>query len=128
VLSRFSIDRARRRRVREAERRLWQELCAAHGLRFSERRLLKRAAAEMGLTAPAILFFRPSFLASYLKDRSLNVSPERKAAVKRLARVLFSDSQPFCLGGRGPLGDDGLPRRFAPDEIGEPESAESGDD
>jgi len=39
--------------------RLFRELCHAHGLSFSTRRLLKRLAAARGLTTPAILFVEP---------------------------------------------------------------------
>jgi hypothetical protein len=38
---------------------LFRELCRAHGLNWSSRRLLKRLAAEWELSSPALLFVEP---------------------------------------------------------------------
>lgn len=110
-------DRGRRRRVREAARTLWRDLCQAHGLTLAERRLLKRAACDMGFPYPAVVFFRPSMVGGYLKEHRDALSSQRREGLKRLARILFSDRPPAELLDRGPVGDDGLPHRFAPDEV-----------
>jgi hypothetical protein len=39
--------------------RLFRDLCSAHGLTHSDRRLLKRLAAARGLASPAFVFVEP---------------------------------------------------------------------
>ena len=69
------------------------------------------------LPYPAVVFFRPSMVSAYLKEHRDTVSPLRRDGLKRLARILFADRPPAELLDRGPVGDDGLPHRFAPDEV-----------
>jgi hypothetical protein len=112
-------DRSRQKRVREATEKLWYDLCDAHGLTFAERRLLKRVARELGLVNPVLLFFRPSGFAAYMKDRNRRLPEPRRDLLKRVAGMLFADRPPESLADTGAVGDDGLPRRFAPDELNE---------
>jgi hypothetical protein len=112
-------DRSRQKRVREATQKLWYDLCDADGLTLAERRLLKRAAREMGLATPALLFFRPTAFAAYVKDRNRRLPEDRREQLTRIARMLFADRPPESLADTGAVGDDGLPRRFAPDELRE---------
>ncbi|MEX2309403.1 MAG: hypothetical protein WD738_17520 [Pirellulales bacterium] len=62
-------------------RRLFHELCHAHGLRFSSRRLLKRLAAARGLAGPALLFIEPKYF-----DPS-SLPPSLKPAANDLQRL-----------------------------------------
>jgi hypothetical protein len=117
MLARTRADRSRRKRVREAARSLWANLCEAHALSFTERRLMKRAAQELGFATPAILFFRPGGLAAYLEQRGGSLPEPRRDQLKRLAKILFADTTPRTLADRSAVGDDGLPRRFAPGEV-----------
>ncbi len=109
-------DRPRRKRVRTATRRLWENLCEAHRLTFAERRLLKRVARDLGMANPLVLFFRPSAFAAYLQDREHRLSEARREQVQCLARILFADCLPVSRAAGGPVGDDGLPHSIAPDE------------
>ena len=109
--------RARHKRVREATRTLWRDLCEAHGLRLSERRLLKRAARDLGFTYPAVIFFRPSSLGAYVREQREALSEDRRDTFRRLAQRLFADHRIEEFEDTGPLGDDGLPHGFAPDEL-----------
>jgi hypothetical protein len=51
--------RPQRHFVSNSAAQLFRELCRAHGLNFSSRRLLKRLAAARGLASPAVLFVEP---------------------------------------------------------------------
>jgi hypothetical protein len=48
--------------VSNSPARLFGELCRAHGLSHSNRRLLKRVATERGLPSPALVFIEPKHL------------------------------------------------------------------
>ena len=80
-------DRRRRRRVRGAARALWQELCETHGFTFAERRALRQVGSELGLSYPALLFFRPSILAEYLRRHRERLGARRWGRLSRTART-----------------------------------------
>ncbi len=103
---------SRRRRVRRALAALWEELCAAHKLSWSQRRLLRRMAADLGAPSPALLFFKPSLFSAYLTDKPQRLSPRRKAALKHIASQLFAGISEGGFEAPSALGDDGLPHRL----------------
>ena len=117
-MARAKQDRQRKRRVREAEQRLMQKLIGAHGLRRRERRLLGRVVKDLELPYPSIIFFKPSVLGDYVKTRRDTLPRSKLEALKRIAGLLFADYRPRELMERGAVGDDGLPRRFVPEEVG----------
>lgn len=47
-----------------SERRLFRELCVAHGLTWQQRRILKQLAAACGLANPSQLFLEPKWFDS----------------------------------------------------------------
>jgi hypothetical protein len=61
--------------------RLFAELCRAHKLSWSNRRLLKRLAAARGLKTPANLFVEPEYF-----DMS-NVPPALKTSATEIRRI-----------------------------------------
>ena len=111
--------RGRRARVRRATRSLWRELCRAHGLTFLERRALVHAARGAGYATPAALFFKPSVLTNYVRAERERLSRSTAQRLTRLAKILFADCREAGALAEGPLGDDGLPHRFAPEELGQ---------
>jgi hypothetical protein len=75
------------RRRLNSPRALFYELCRAHGLGASSRRLLRRLAAARGMTNPAALFVEPRH---FEKD---HLPPELQAenlALERLRDQLFN--------------------------------------
>jgi hypothetical protein len=67
--------------VSNSPARLFRELCHAHGLSFSTRRLLKRLAAAQGLATPAILFVEPKHF------DTANLPPDLQSAAKDVQRI-----------------------------------------
>lgn len=124
----MGAEQSRQARVRRAYRSLWHALCDGHGLAFTERRVLARAGRELGVVHPVLLFFRPDLVGAYLQRQGARIGARRAAALRRVARAIFADCARRVLVDDGPVGDDGLPHRFAPDEIeafgaGEPRAA-----
>jgi hypothetical protein len=67
---------------------LFRELCRAHGLSWSTRRLLKRLAAEWQMSSPARLFVEPDrFNAACLPAEWQE--PENAEQLDRLSKKLF---------------------------------------
>lgn len=79
----------RRRRLAEyrvsAPRALFDELCRGHGLRWSERRLLRQLAVQLKLDHEARLFLEPELWAA----ASTRLSPAEKARSAELQRRLL---------------------------------------
>jgi hypothetical protein len=59
LLWRLVASRSGDRIPSNSPRRLFRELCRAHGLDMARRRLLKRLAAARGELSPAVLFVQP---------------------------------------------------------------------
>jgi hypothetical protein len=72
--------------VSNSRARLFRELCRAHGLRFSSRRLLKRLAAAHRLTTPAMLFVEPKYFDT--SDLPANLQPAARE-LQHLRNQLF---------------------------------------
>jgi hypothetical protein len=66
--------------------RLFRELCAAHKLQRSSRRLLKRLAEARGLTSPAILFVEPEHFDEATLPANLSASA---GDLRQLSERLF---------------------------------------
>jgi hypothetical protein len=67
---------------------LFRELCAAHGLKFTNRRLLKRLAASRGLKNPAMLFIEPQHFEAKNLPEKLKLSA---GELQRLRVQLFGN-------------------------------------
>jgi hypothetical protein len=67
--------------------RLFRELCTAHKLQRSSRRLLKRLAEARGLTSPAMLFVEPEHFDEATLPASLSASVRD---LRQLSAQLFS--------------------------------------
>jgi hypothetical protein len=70
----------------ESKRALFRELCRAHRLRTSRRRLLRRLAAARGLTHAANLFVEPRYFNTNNLPPSLQ---QAKGELQRLHDLLF---------------------------------------
>jgi hypothetical protein len=87
-----TVSRIRARQVgrtftSENPARLFRDLCAAHGLRRSERRLLQQLATARGVTNAAMLFLEPR----YFDMKNLPAELKESAAeLKSLRYQLFS--------------------------------------
>jgi hypothetical protein len=89
VLWQLVTSRAFGRLPSNSARGLFRELCRAHGLDRSGRRLLKRLAAARGVAPPALIFVQPQcFAVSGLPD-DLNDQAE---AIATLEQRLFGES------------------------------------
>jgi hypothetical protein len=65
---------------------LFRELCRAHGLNWSSRRLLKRLAAEWQMSSPAQLFVEPERFSTARLGAEWH---EKADELERLRRQLF---------------------------------------
>ena len=89
-LSRLKDRQESSRRVNNP-RKLFRELCKAHGLKFFQRRLLKQVARWQRLARPAKLFLEPERL------EPRNLSPRLRARQDELAVIgkkLFAEQGP----------------------------------
>ena len=76
--------------VSNSRTRLFRELCRAHDLRLSNRRLLKRLAAAQGLETPSLLFVEPK----YFEAAQLSADLQPLAGdVQRLRAQLFANTR-----------------------------------
>jgi hypothetical protein len=66
--------------------RLFRELCAAHKLQRSSRRLLKRLAEARGLTSPSLLFVEPEHFDEATLPANLSASAKD---LRQLSERLF---------------------------------------
>jgi hypothetical protein len=88
VLWQFAMSRANGRLPSNSPRGLFRELCRAHRLDHSGRRLLKRLAAARGVSPPALIFLQPeSFSAIGLPDDLL----DQAQALGQLELRLFGE-------------------------------------
>jgi hypothetical protein len=78
--------RPRRQFVSNSQARLFRELCQAHDLGYSHRRLLKRLAAARGVAVPAMLFVDPKHFDTANLPASLDASANE---VRRLRALIF---------------------------------------
>ena len=75
------------RRWRNSRRRLFAVLCRTHGIGWSDRRLIVRAARTLGLSHPNQLFVAPEKFNGLLKDHRWQADHDR---LRELADRLFS--------------------------------------
>lgn len=81
-----SRERSKQEFEVDSPRRLFQELCRAHRLPWSSRRLLKRLAAARSVSPPATLFVEPA----YFDAANLPPALQRSASqIQSLHRQLF---------------------------------------
>jgi hypothetical protein len=110
-------ERARRRRARTATARLWRDLCDAHGLRRAERRLLLRAAGEIGLVSPALFFLKPSAFGAFLGEPRTGLTEAQRERMRHFSKVFFPNAPSIAPAPHGARGDDDLPLFLAPDAL-----------
>jgi hypothetical protein len=89
------VERREQVPVHDNPKALFGELCAAHGLDRSARRLMIDLAQRQGLDNPARLFLRPESFTPVALDRAfVNVASDHRAAADALGRRLFGDEMP----------------------------------
>ena len=106
-------ERVRRRRARAATAKLWRDLCDAHGLGRAERRLLLRAAGEIGLVSPALFFLKPSAFGAFLGEARTELTEAQRERMGRLSNQFFPNAPGTARAPDGGRGDDDLPHSFA---------------
>ncbi len=86
--------------MRGAERKLFSRLCRAHRLSRRERKICRRLTSLYGLdgrdgpeSAPASIFFLPSYWERFTRDARRGRSGVPSGAVEGLAAKLFSDPE-----------------------------------
>lgn len=88
------VERRDRARTCDDPRALFGELCAAHGLDRSSRRLMIDLAGRQGIGDPARLFLRPDLFQGHGLDRALaGAARDERLAVTALGRRLFGQQR-----------------------------------
>lgn len=90
LLSRLKDRQESFRRV-NSPRKLFRELCKAHGLKFFQRRLLKQVARWQRLARPAKLFLEPERLETRNLSSRLRA---RQVALAAISKKLFAEQGP----------------------------------
>lgn len=79
--------RYREQRTTHSPWLLFQELCAAHGLTYAERRIAKQLAKELRLAQPGVLFVESAWWESDRLPRSLT---SQLVTLEKLRKRLFA--------------------------------------
>ncbi len=116
MLKRFKTEKERGKKRTEETRALWSNLCRAHALKRNEKKLLKQAARDLDYSHPALIFFLRTSFTKLLKEKRKHYSPKEREQLKQLGRILFMENTSSEEANQA-IGDDGLPHRFAPDEL-----------
>ena len=91
--------------------RLFHDLCRAHGLPGSSRRLLKRLAAARHAADPAMLFVEPHYFDARSLPSELRSSAD---AVRKLRSQLFGGEETAHLAGANGVGSRKLRNKGTP--------------
>jgi hypothetical protein len=86
MVLRFLQRRAARTFTADSQKKLFHELCAAHCIKRSDRRLLKQLAAARGVADPATLFVEPRHFDPQCLPREMKADAQE---LRLLNEILF---------------------------------------
>lgn len=117
MLIRSKQTREREKKVRAATQDLWHDLCLAHDLKRWEIRALKQITRDLRYDEPALLFFLPEAFKKYIIRNRDHLGRKARQRLEDLASRLFTEGGLQTPAEKSPVGQDGLPHSFTPDEL-----------